>query len=51
MIEINIVIKDNFEQIKITCLREQPSLNAHTMDDDDCYNKYLGYGEKKKNKY
>jgi hypothetical protein len=48
MIEINIVIKDNLEQVKITCLREQPSLNTHIMCDDDCYNQYLGYGKKKK---
>ena len=48
MIEINIVIKNEYEQVKIICLREQPPSDTHDMRNDDNYDIYLGYGKKKK---
>lgn len=52
MIEINIVIKDKFfKQVNISVLKEQPSQRRYSIDNDDCYNNYLGFninGKKKK---
>jgi hypothetical protein len=48
MIEINIVIKYTFDQVKTICLREQPPSDTHNMRNDDNYDIYLGYGKKKK---
>lgn len=52
MIEINIIVRDKFfKQVNIAVLKEQPSQSRHSINNDDCYNNYLGFkinGKKKK---